>query len=72
MGSLTGAVASQRVTEARKSKFKLNKYQFLSVIVLACLTARWTNQTGTKVGYSDPVILSGKGHRSTNKTVRQG
>jgi len=26
-----------------------------------------TNQTGTKVGYSDPVILSGKGHRSTDK-----
>jgi len=26
-----------------------------------------TNQAGTKVGYSDPVILNGKGHRSTNK-----
>jgi len=26
-----------------------------------------TNRTETKVGYSDPVILSGKDHRSTNK-----
>jgi len=26
-----------------------------------------TNQAGTKVGYSDPMILSGNGHRSTNK-----
>jgi len=26
-----------------------------------------TNRAGTKVGYNDPVILSGKGHRSTNK-----
>ena len=42
-------------------------YQLKSVIVNACLTVRLTNQTGTKVGYSDPVTLSGKGHRSTNK-----
>ena len=32
-----------------------------------CLTVRLTNRAGTKVGYSDPVILNGKGHRSTNK-----
>jgi len=25
-----------------------------------CLTVRLTNRTGTKVGHSDPVILSGK------------
>jgi len=31
------------------------------------LTVRLTNQTGTKVGYSDPVILCGKDHRSTDK-----
>jgi hypothetical protein len=31
------------------------------------LTVRLTNRAGTKVGYSDPVILCGKGHRSTNK-----
>ena len=32
-----------------------------------CLTVRLTSQAGTKVGYSDPMILCGKGHRSTNK-----
>jgi len=31
------------------------------------LTVRSTDQTGTKVGYSDPMILCGKDHRSTNK-----
>jgi len=31
------------------------------------LTERLTNQTGTKVGYSDPMILSRKGYRSTDK-----
>jgi len=31
------------------------------------LTVRFTNRTGTKVDYSDPVILCGKGHRSSNK-----
>jgi len=67
MGSLTGAVASQKVPEARDGEFKLTKYQFVSVIVYTCLTVRLTNQAGTKVGYSDPMILCGKGHRSTNK-----
>ena len=47
MGSLTGAVASKRVTEARDGKFRLTKYQSLSVIVHACLTVRLTNQAGT-------------------------
>jgi len=31
------------------------------------LTVRLTNQTGTKVGYSDPIILCGHGYRSMNK-----
>jgi len=26
-----------------------------------------TNRTRTKVGYSDPIILCGKGYRSTDK-----
>ena len=67
MGSLTGAVASQRVTEVRDGKFELMKYQFVSVIVYTCLTARWTHRAGTKVGYNDPMILRGNDHRSTNK-----
>jgi len=43
----------------RKGKLRL-KNQFYSAIIITCLTARFTNQTGTKVGYSDPVILCGK------------
>jgi len=31
------------------------------------LTVRLTNQTGTKVGYSDPMVLCGNDHRSTDK-----
>jgi len=50
-----------------KGKFKWIKNQLLSVIVDTCLTVRLTNLTGTKVGYSDPIILSGKDYRSTNK-----
>jgi len=32
----------------------------ISVIVNVCLTVRFTNQTGTKVDYSDPIKLSKK------------
>ena len=66
MVSLTGAVTSQRVTEVYKGKLELIN-QLLNVIVNACLTVRLTNQAETKVGYSDPVILRGKSHRSTDK-----
>jgi len=31
------------------------------------LTERLTNRTEMKIGYSDPMILSGKDHRSTDK-----
>ena len=47
MGSLTGAVASQKVPEARDGEFELEKYQFVSAIVYTRLTARLTNQAGT-------------------------
>ena len=29
-------------------------------MIYVCLTVRLTNQTETKVGHSDPVVLSGK------------
>jgi len=32
----------------------------LSVMAYTCLTVRLTNQTGTKVGHSDPVIFCEK------------
>ena len=60
VGSLTGAVASQRVTEARNGGLKLVRNQLLSAMAKACLTARLTSQAETKVGHSDPVVLYGR------------
>ena len=59
-GSLTGAVASQRVTEAPKGSLSLVGNQVLSVSAQGSLTARHTGRAGTKVGLSDPVVPSGR------------
>ena len=61
VGSLTGAVASQNVTEAPKGSLNLDGNQVLSVSAQGSLTARRTCQAGTKVGTSDPAPLSGRG-----------
>ena len=61
MGSLTGAVASQKVTEAPKGSLNLVGNQVSSVSAQGSLTARQTRQAGTKVGTSDPAPLSGRG-----------
>ena len=60
VGSLTGAVASQRVTEARDGRLKLVGNQLRSAMAQACLTARRTCQAETKVGHSDPVVPRGR------------
>jgi hypothetical protein len=60
VGSLTGAVASQKVTEASKGSLRLNGNQPMSAKVEGSLTARETPRAGTKVGLSDPTVLSGK------------
>ena len=60
MGSLTGAVASQRVTEALKGTLRLVGNQSTSVIAEGCLTARATTRAGTKVGLSDPAVPRGR------------
>jgi hypothetical protein len=60
VGSLTGAVASQRVTEARDGRLRPVGNRLLSAMAKACLTARATAQAETKVGHSDPVIPSGR------------
>ena len=60
VGSLTGAVASQRVTEARDGWLKLVGNQLWSVMAQASLTARLTSRAETKVGHSDPVVPSGR------------
>ena len=59
-GSLTGAVASQSVTEAREGSLRLVGNQPSSVKAEGSLTARATARAGTKVGLSDPVVLYGR------------
>ena len=59
MGSLTGAVASQRVTEAPKGTLRLVGNQSTSAKAEGCLTARATTRAGTKVGLSDPAVQNG-------------
>ena len=59
-GSLTGAVASQRVTEARDGGLKLVGNQLLRAMAQARLTARLTSRAETKVGHSDPVVPRGR------------
>ena len=61
MGSLTGAVASQNVTEALKGSLNLVGNQVSSVNAQGSLTARVTARAGTKVGISDPALASGSG-----------
>ena len=60
VGSLTGAVASQRVTEAPKGSLRMVGNHSKSVKAEGCLTARPTSRAGTKVGLSDPAVLNGK------------
>jgi hypothetical protein len=59
-GSLTGAVASQRVTEAREGYLRPDGNRPSSVRVEGSLTERSTDRTDTKVGPSDPVVPHGR------------
>ena len=58
-GSLTGAVASERVTEARDGALSAVGNRTWSVTAEGRLTARATARAGTKVGRSDPVARGG-------------
>jgi hypothetical protein len=60
VGSLTGAVASQTVTEARNGSLRWDGNPPLSVTAEGSLTARQTRRAGTKVGRSDPTVPSGR------------
>ena len=60
VGSLTGAVASQKVTEAPKGSLRLVGNQPSSVKAEGSLTARPTGRAETKVGLSDPVVPRGR------------
>ena len=58
-GSLTGAVASERVSEAPKGSLRMVGNHSKSVKAEGSLTARQTGRAGTKVGSSDPAAQSG-------------
>ena len=59
VGSLTGAVASERVSEALKGSLRMVGNHSKSAKAEGSLTATPTGGAGTKVGLSDPVVLSG-------------
>ena len=54
--SLTGAVASKKVTEAFKGSFSTDGNRAESVNAETSLTARPTSRAVTKVGVSDPAV----------------
>ena len=56
VGSLTGAVASERVSEALKGSLRMVGNHSKSAKAEGSLTARATVRAGTKVGLSDPVV----------------
>ena len=64
---MTGAVASQSVTEARDGELRTVGNRPSSAKAKARLTVTLTGGTETKVGLSDPVVSAWKGHRSTDK-----
>ena len=59
VGSLTGAVASKRVTEAYKGQLSADGNRAMSINAEAGLTARPTSRAVTKVGVSDQVVVCG-------------
>ena len=60
VGSLTGVVASKRVTEASKGALRTIGNRPQSVMAQARLTGRPTSRSGRKLEHSDPVFLYGK------------
>src|SRR5919205_215955 len=58
-GSLTGAVASQNVTEARKGSLSTVGNRTQSAKAQGSLTVRLTSRAGAKAGLSDPAVKSG-------------
>ena len=55
-GSLTGAIASERVSEALKGSLRMVGNHLKSAKAEGSLTATPTGGAGTKVGLSDPVV----------------
>ena len=59
VGSLTGAVASERVSEALKGSLRMVGNHSQSAKAEGSLTARLTSRAGRKLGLSGPAVLSG-------------
>ena len=60
VGSLTGAVSSQSVTEEHEGTLSAVGNRADSAKAKGCLTARQTSRAGAKAGLSDPVVLYGR------------
>ena len=60
LGSLIGAISSQKVTEESKGTLSPVGNRAASVKVEGCLTARPMGRAGTKVGLSDPAVPDGR------------
>ena len=60
LGSLTVAVASQRVTEALEGSLRMVGNHSKSVKAEGSLTERPTSRSGTKVGLSDLAVPRGR------------
>ena len=60
MGSLTGAVSSQKVTEELKGSLSTVGNRAQSANAKGSLTARQTCRADAKAGVSDPAIPSGR------------
>ena len=58
-GSLTGAVASESVSEALKGSLRMVGNHPKSAKAEGSLTVRLTGRAGTKVGTSDPAVACG-------------
>ncbi len=57
---MTGAVASQKVTEALKGSLRPDGNRPGRAKAQGSLTARHTGRAGTKVGLSDPTVAGGR------------
>ena len=68
VGSFSGALPSQRVTEGPKGSLGANGNRADSVMAKESLTARRTCRADTKVEHSDPTFRIRCGGRSTDKS----
>ena len=68
VGSLTGAVSSQSVTEEYEGLLGTVGHRTDSAMAKEGLTARLTRRAGAKAGQSDPLTSEWKGQGLTDKS----